>query len=40
MGSLPIPALWPFAEGLFLFYKLFSSKEGFVFRIVVFNKKA
>ena len=30
LGSLTIPALWLFAEGLFIFINYFSEKEGFL----------
>jgi hypothetical protein len=29
LGSLLIPAFWPFAEGLLFFYKFIVGKEGF-----------
>jgi len=33
-GSLTIPALWHFAEGLFLFFlDYFSEKEGFLIKM-------
>jgi hypothetical protein len=38
-GSLTFPALWPFAEGLFLFLKYFTEKEGFLILRVEYDLK-
>jgi hypothetical protein len=37
-GSLLIPALWPFAEGLFSFCIYFPEKEGFLISCIVYIK--